>query len=157
MSNSLPISELISLKNLPVELSFLETSGSSLLNEIRYDDYKIGYSNDNKTISHVLHLISNEEYGLTLPGLGFRLILNRDLNNNNSGFWINIHIYRGILAHFKNYKISTFSEGIDEVFNIISKIFDFDSAFRFVICAKYFESGINKEEDWYVADFFDRL
>lgn len=46
MSNSLPISELISLRNLPVELFFLETSGSSLLNEIRYDDYKIGYSKD---------------------------------------------------------------------------------------------------------------
>ncbi len=78
MSIPTPLSELIKFEDLPEELSFLETVSSEFLDNIMFDHYEVGYSNNNKEVSHILHIITEEEFGLTIPGSGFRLLINHE-------------------------------------------------------------------------------
>lgn len=148
MSNATPISELINVDDLPDIFSFLETPASSLLSNILFDYHEIGYSADNTTVSHTLHLISNQEYGITVPGIGLRLILN-PTGSGTSGFWCNVNFYKGILAYVSSFRIDGFSETLTSIHDLATKLFPGNDVAIYFRAVNAFETGSNNIHDGY--------
>ena len=76
------ISDIISLNSIPQELAFFEKNFSKLLNSIYFYEYNIGYSNNNATVAHSLHIVTDEIVGLTIPDTNLKFLLNYEGDNS---------------------------------------------------------------------------
>jgi len=48
-----------------------------------------------------LKIITIEEFDFKIPGIDFKLVLNKDASGG-SEFWLNVNIYKGIAEYFEN-------------------------------------------------------
>lgn len=139
------ISDIISPKSIPQELALFEKTFSKLFKNIYFDEYIIINSSDNKAVEHILHIDTDELIAVSIPGTDLRLLINYD--GDNSGFWFNLSIYKGILGYIDNFKSSTLSGSLEDFYSVFSKILDVDSAYLLLKCVEEYETGTNKIED----------
>ncbi len=142
---STPISQLLTLENIPKELSFLETSLASFLDDIHYDLHEVSTSYDGTTTTHSVRIVTEQELGLTIPGIDFRIVLN-SISGNTSGFWFNVTTFKGILAFLPFFKIQNFSESLADFQDLASNYITLDMPNMLLICSELFETANNKEE-----------
>lgn len=150
MTQPIPISNILNIDSLPSEFSFLEGSLSQFLQNVFYSDHETGYSRDNSIVSHSLKIITNEEFGFKIPGIDFKLVLNKGASGGTE-FWFNVSIYKGIAKYFENFKHKSFGETLGQLDEILSKIFQGDDVTILLSAVKEFESGTNKIEDGFTT------
>lgn len=124
-----PLSNIISIDNLPEQLSFISDGLNTVFDNLYYSDLEVFEDLRGQNISYALNLVANHKLALSLPGVGLSLVLNPDYNNvNGSVFPLSVSIHKGLLAYIKDFDLSSFNSSAQSFLDITKKIIPLNDA-----------------------------
>ncbi len=139
------LSNIISIDNLPEQLSFISDGLNTVFDNLYYSDLEVFEDLRGQNISYTLNLVANHKLALSLPGTGMSLVLNPGYNNvDGTEFPLNVSIHKGIFAYLKDFDISSFNNAAASLLNITKKIIPLSNAEVIAIGISTFTSGTNK-------------
>ncbi|MCX6186245.1 MAG: hypothetical protein NTU43_04500, partial [Bacteroidetes bacterium] len=148
MANT-PLSNIISIDNLPEQLSFISDGLNTVFDNLYYSDLEVFEDLRGQNISYALNLVANHKLALSLPGAGMSLVLNPDYSNANaSTFPLNVSIHKGLLAYIKDFDLSSFNNAAQSFIDITKKIIPLNDAEIIAIGISTFTSGTNKVQQF---------
>ncbi|PTX62348.1 hypothetical protein C8N46_103448 [Kordia periserrulae] len=132
-----PLSDVVSVDDLPDVLSFIKDGIQSFFDNIYYKDLQYSKSLKGDAAFYSLDIVSRKRLSIELPGTGIFLVLNPDQEDFNiSSFPITVFWEWKILAYKRFFNLSNFSFSIEDLFNLSLDIFEvselqvIDSAIR---------------------------
>jgi len=104
------LSTLISLDDLPEELSFVKNGISSVFNKLYYKGHQILRKYDKRGVSYNIIVVCKERLSFEIPGIGLEFVLNPSYNGteNISEIPVSLIYNWKILKHIRGFKMSNF-------------------------------------------------
>lgn len=118
------LSEVVTLEDLPVFLSFVEDELQSVFDRIHFKNLQYSKSRNGDAAFYSLDLVTKDRLDFPLPR-GMKLVLNPDLDGDAgiSSFPISVEYQWEILAFLKSFNLSGFSYSLSDFYELGLKVF----------------------------------
>ncbi len=135
-----PISELITLDQLPENLGFFRKGLTRIFSKLYFKDLYVDKSIYNEEVLYNLTLVSKTRLGFDFPNQdGLSLVLNSDfIDGTTTEFPVSLSYYWGILKYFDVFDISNFDFSPKAFFDLLIQISGTEEADLLARLIKYF-------------------
>lgn len=112
------LAELLSLNDLPENLSFVSDALTNVFGNIHYKDLQVSKGQRGDSASYNLAILTKERLEFNIAGSGFYLVINGDANSPTSSFPVSIDYQWKILGLIKAFDADSFDDSFNKFFEV---------------------------------------